>query len=178
MTKVDLKDAFLVVPIHPDFKKYLRFIYRRTLYQFNVLPFGLSTAPYLFTKLIKPFLSFLRYRDILCVGYIDDILIISSSFDQSRRDTLLAVTMLQKLGFIINWDKSVLTPSQNCQFLGFILFSDTLIIKLPMKKVKRVLNFASELLKVNVTALAFFLANRRQVAPARRNMCVFDDETA
>lgn len=75
LTKIDLKDAFFSVPVHKNYRKYLRFLHCGTLYEFNVLPFGLSTAPYVFTKLLKPFLSYLRSKNILCVGYIDDIFI-------------------------------------------------------------------------------------------------------
>ena len=38
MAKVDLKDAYLTVPIHSDHKKYLRFTWKK-LYQFKSLPF-------------------------------------------------------------------------------------------------------------------------------------------
>ena len=45
MVSLDLKDAYLQVPIHPDSRKYLRFIAFGQAYQFKVLCFGLSTAP-------------------------------------------------------------------------------------------------------------------------------------
>ena len=45
MVCLDLKDAYLQVPIHPDSRKYLRFIAFGQVYQFKVLCFGLSMAP-------------------------------------------------------------------------------------------------------------------------------------
>ena len=45
LVKVDLKDAYLLVPIHPNHHKYLQFQWQAQTYQFSCLPFGLSCAP-------------------------------------------------------------------------------------------------------------------------------------
>ena len=45
MIKLDLKDAYLQVPIHPDHQKFLVFEWSNRFYQFKCLPFGLFTAP-------------------------------------------------------------------------------------------------------------------------------------
>ena len=45
MISIDLKDAYLQVPIHPDSSKFLRFVVDDRVYQFKALCFGLSTAP-------------------------------------------------------------------------------------------------------------------------------------
>ena len=42
---IDLSDAYLRIPIHPNSRKYLRFCYRSQLFQFTSFPFGLVTAP-------------------------------------------------------------------------------------------------------------------------------------
>ena len=49
--KIDLQDAYFHVPIHPSSRKYLRFAFENRVYQFRVLPFGLNTAPQVFTRL-------------------------------------------------------------------------------------------------------------------------------
>ena len=48
MVKLDLKDAYFAVPIHLADRKYLTFQFRSTIYQFECLPFGLSSAPRVF----------------------------------------------------------------------------------------------------------------------------------
>jgi hypothetical protein len=48
---LDLADAYLHVPFAEKDRKYLRFFVGETAYQFRVLPFGLSPAPRVFTKL-------------------------------------------------------------------------------------------------------------------------------
>ena len=49
--KIDLQDAYFHLPIHPSSRKYLRFAFHNRVYQFQVLPFGLNTAPQVFTRL-------------------------------------------------------------------------------------------------------------------------------
>ncbi|CAB4007132.1 Hypothetical predicted protein, partial [Paramuricea clavata] len=56
LMKMDLEDTYYTVPIHQDHCRYLRviFYYRGNLYEFRCLPFGLSSAPRAFTKILKP----------------------------------------------------------------------------------------------------------------------------
>ena len=60
MTKIDLKDAYFAIPVSHTHQKFLRFTIRNRLYQFNCLPFGLSSAPWIFTKILKPVAAKLR----------------------------------------------------------------------------------------------------------------------
>lgn len=73
-TLVDLKNAYFSIPIHHASRKYLKFIWKGTLYEFTCLPFGLSSAPRVFTKIMKPVFSYLRSMGICCFYYIDDSL--------------------------------------------------------------------------------------------------------
>ena len=60
MTKVDLKDAYFMIPAHNSNRPLLSFIARGHHYQFTCLPFGLSCAPWVFTKTLKPVAAMLR----------------------------------------------------------------------------------------------------------------------
>ena len=51
---IDLKDAYFMIPIYEGHRKYLRFVWQGQLFQFTCLPFGLSSAPRTFTKILKP----------------------------------------------------------------------------------------------------------------------------
>lgn len=60
-------------------KKFLRFQIDSSLFEFNVIPFGLCTAPWTFTKLLKPVMSFLRNQGLRSTIYLDDILCIGDT---------------------------------------------------------------------------------------------------
>ena len=53
VASIDLSDAYLHIPIHPHSRKYLRFCHRSQVFQFTSLPFGLATAPQVFTMIVK-----------------------------------------------------------------------------------------------------------------------------
>jgi len=74
MVKMDLKDAYLQVPIHPDHQHLLSFQWEGKIYKFQCLPFGLSPAPRVFTKLLKPVVGFLRQNGCHLIIYLDDLL--------------------------------------------------------------------------------------------------------
>ena len=53
MISLDLLDAYFHVLVHPSHRKYLRFFIQGTVYQFRVMPMGLSSSPRAFTHLSK-----------------------------------------------------------------------------------------------------------------------------
>ena len=53
VSSIDLSDTYLHIPIHPNSRKYLRFCYKSQVFQFTSLPFGLATAPQVFTMIVK-----------------------------------------------------------------------------------------------------------------------------
>ena len=118
MTSIDLKDAYLHVPMHPEFKQFLRFSFDGVCYQFRVLPFGISTAPRVFTKLMLVAAQAVRARGRLCHPYLDDWLSRARSHQSSLDATQDIRETLLSLGWIINLKKSDLTPSQDLVFLG------------------------------------------------------------
>ena len=73
--KLDLQDAYFHVPIHPSSRKYLRFTFENRVYQFQVLPFGLNTAPQIFTRLGHTVTAYLHRQGISVIPYLDDWLI-------------------------------------------------------------------------------------------------------
>ena len=122
-TSVDLKDAYYTLPLHVDAKKYFRFLFDPTLYEFNVLVMGYSDALHIFTKVMKPVLSYLQHRGAMIVMYIDDALIVIPTEKQCQVDTTATLTLLDRLGLTVNTEKSSLQPTQEISYLGFLLNS-------------------------------------------------------
>ena len=76
---LDGLQAYLQVPVHPTSRHFIRFIVRDTVYQFQALCFGLSTAPQVFTRVMAPVSAILHSLGIRMRRYLDDWLVQSSS---------------------------------------------------------------------------------------------------
>lgn len=147
MCSIDLKEAYFLVPVSTEHRKYLRFVFEDTLYQFTALPYGLCTAPSTFTKLLKPVVSYLRRQGFLSTIYLDDYLCIGSTFEEcvANRDATLHI--FQCLGLIVNYEKSTLTPETACKFLGFIINSHSMTLELPQDKQISIKTLLSKFMK-------------------------------
>ena len=64
MIKLDLKDAYLQIPICQEHQHLLQFQWNARVYQFQCLPFGLTSAPRVFTKVLKPVVGTLRQMGV------------------------------------------------------------------------------------------------------------------
>ena len=115
---IDIRDAYLHVPMHQAVRKYLRFVVNKKVYQFTCLPFGLATSPREFTKLLRPVVSLLRQQGVKLHVYLDDWLIRADTPEEAQLHSQTIIKVLQFLGWIINFEKSDLTPSQDFQFIG------------------------------------------------------------
>ena len=139
MASVDLKDAYYSIPVHPEHRKYLMFKWEGQYYQFTCLPNGLSSAPRVFTKILKPVYSHLRSIGHICMGHIDDsLLLVAYSLGSCRKNIYDTVNLFTLLGFTIHPVKSVLEPTQTIQFLGFVIDSVAMTVKLPPSKAAKV----------------------------------------
>jgi len=76
MVKLDLKDAYLQVAIHPHYHHFLQLQWRGSTYQFKCLPFGPSVAHCVFTKMLKPVVGQAGTGLII---YLNDLLILHQS---------------------------------------------------------------------------------------------------
>ena len=122
--KIDLQDAYFHVPIHPSSRKYLRFAFKNRVYQFQVLPFGLNTAPQIFTRLGHTVTAYLHRQGISVIPYLDDWLIHHPDRQVLLRHQALLLDTLDLVGFILNRKKSELDLTQDLQFLGIHLRLD------------------------------------------------------
>ena len=123
MVKLDLQDAYFLVPISPEHYKFLRFFWKGNLYEYLCLAFGLCSAPRVFTKLLKPVVAYLRERGIRIIIYLDEMLILNTSRDGILADLKIIIVLLKSLGFIINFKKSIVVPQQVIEYLGMLINS-------------------------------------------------------
>lgn len=72
MFKFDLSSGYHHIDLHPSMFKYFGFSWSGKSYVFTSLPFGLSSAPFIFTKILRNLVRFWRERGIYIVLYLDD----------------------------------------------------------------------------------------------------------
>ena len=154
MCKLDLKDAYFSVPLHRRSQKFIRFQFQGRTYQFTCLPFGLTSAPRIFTKILKPVTGFLRKMGVRIIVYLDDMLIMNSTLDGARKDIMILKLILENLGFLINLEKSIFVPVQIIEFLGIIVDSTNMRFLLPDEKVAVIQKECRQLVSSQVTSLS------------------------
>lgn len=110
LVSLDLKDAYFSIPIFKPHRKFLRFKWSDQTNEFTCLPFGYSLAPRVFTKVLKPVISYLRTNGYKVVIFLDDILLIGSSVKECLSQLSSLRDLLESLGFVINVNKSQLIP--------------------------------------------------------------------
>ena len=151
---MDLKDAFLHIPISGSFWKFLRFHWLGSLFEWRVLPFGLKCSPRVITKVIKPVLAFLRTTwGILISIYIDDILLQGTSPTQVYLHAQVTALLLMVLGWSLNWKKSDFIPKQQTIHLGFVLDSVTMTVSCPPDKIVRLQSMCREVMKSGIVTV-------------------------
>ena len=110
---IDIRDAYLHVPMHHAVSRYLHVVVNQQVYQFTGLPFGLANSPQEFTKLLQPVVALLRQQGVKLHVYLDGWLIRADTPEQAKLHAQTTISVLQFLGWIINYEKSDLVSSQD-----------------------------------------------------------------
>ena len=80
----DIKSGYHHIDIIPPDQGFLGFSWSKDrfirFYKFTVLPFGISTGPYIFKKVPRPSVRYWRLQAIRIVVYLDDGLGVSPTF--------------------------------------------------------------------------------------------------
>ena len=125
MFTYDLKSGYHHVDIRPTQNKYLGFAWERDgtvqFYVFTVLPFGLATACYIFTKLLRPLVKLWRRSGVKIVMYLDDGIGAAAGRENARRASCLVRDSLVNAGFVFHIEKSCWEPASIAKWLGFLL---------------------------------------------------------
>ena len=155
--RIDLKDAYLSVPMSEHSQPYLAFRWREQIYCWTRLPFGLKSSPRVFTKLLKPVVAKLRQEGIHLIVYLDDFLLIAESAAQVERQAQRACQLLEDLGYTVNAEKSCLTATQQVTFLGYVIDSVAMQLSVPQDKQQQIKSSVQHLLLADVVTLRALL---------------------
>jgi len=118
-SRIDLKDAFLQIPLHENSKELTTINTPFGLYQYNYLPFGLTTSPSIFQSIIDNSIN-----DLSCtVAYQDDIIVFSATKDQHVAQLDKVIDRLLSYNIKINITKSVFCVN-SLTYLGYKVSAD------------------------------------------------------
>ena len=175
-TSLDFKDFYYSVAIHKNYRKYFKFFWNGKLYEFNALPQGFAAAPRLVTRLMKPVFASLRQRGHVSTGFIDDSLLIAPTWRDSCTNTWDSAQLFTDLGFVIHPTKTVFIPCQEIQYLGAIINSHFMHVRLPDDKVKNILSLVDQALAHGVPTIremARLVGNLVATSPAIEHAQLF-----
>ncbi|CAJ0942839.1 unnamed protein product [Ranitomeya imitator] len=128
------REAYLHIPVCARHQRCIPFAILDNHYQFTALPFGLASAPRVFTKVMAAVMAILRSRGILIIPYLDDLLIKGSFRRDCAQSLQVTLDILTPLGWIINQEKSTLTPSQHLTILSMEFDMNLVRVFLPNDK--------------------------------------------
>ena len=118
MISFDLKSEYHHVDIHKEHWKYLGFAWNNgpivQYYVFCVLPFGLATACYFFTKLMRPLVKYWRGPGLRIIVYLDDGIAAIAGEQAACAASCKVQEDLHQAAFVVNVSKCNWEPRQKC----------------------------------------------------------------
>ena len=175
--KFDLKSGYHHIDIHPDHQQFLGFSWNfdgvQKYYVFNVLPFGISSAGHIFTKVLRTFVNYWRAFSFPVIVYLDD----GWACDNLERCQIMSDKILNTLlaaGFLSNYDKSIFTPVQSIDWLGFTWNLKDGVLEVPLKKMIKLRDKISFVLQEKSTTariLAGVVSKIISLIPALGSVC-------
>ena len=137
MAKIDIAHAYRNVPVHPEDRLLLGMRWQEAVYIDTVLPFGLRSAPKIFSALADT-LEWILLRNQVphIIHYLDDYFTAGApGSDQCAQHLETITSICNKLGFPLAKDK-VEGPSTVLTFLGILLDSSKMELRLPVEKLQ------------------------------------------
>ena len=137
LVKADIKEAYRMVPIHPNDQHLLGIWWEDSVYIDRMLPFGLRSAPKIFSAIADTLQWILLQQGIKHIlHYLDDFILVASSLDQAHSDKSTLITTFHHLG--VPLEVSKLEGPSNClTFLGIEVDTEALMFHLPPNKLQR-----------------------------------------
>jgi len=159
-------------------QKYLGFAWRvdaiEKYFVFTVLPFGLSSVPYLFMKLMRKIVRYWRSLAYPIINYLDDGWC-CLDFENCKKVSDSIKKDLKSAGLIVNNEKSVWEPRQKLEWLGFLWDLETGSIQIPVRKITQFKESIRSVLnsphKVSARILASIIGQIISMSFAFGNVC-------
>ena len=140
LAKFDISRAYRLLPVHPSTRPYFGMFWRDHYYIDLAVPFGLRSAPRVFTRFADVLQVILTVRgDVANIQhYLDDFLLAGPpGSQQCRKDLDECRTICKDLGVPLAEDKTE-GPASSISYLGFILDTEAQELRLPPEKLEKI----------------------------------------
>jgi transposase InsO family protein len=117
----DLRSGYFQVMMEEEDKGKTSFVTRSGLYQFKVMPFGVTNGPATFQRLMDLTMAGLNYQ--ICLVYLDDIILMSRTVEEHLERLVLILDRLRKAGLKLKPSKCSLLQKR-IHFLGHVVSED------------------------------------------------------
>ena len=137
MAKVDVKSTYQNIPVHPEDRWLMGMTWRESVFVNVALPFGLRSAPKIFTA-VADVVEWItrRKRAKFVVHYLDDFLVMGAPATNECSEALKGLfNTFELLGLPVALDK-LEGPASKLMFLGFELDTEALEVWLPQRKLE------------------------------------------
>jgi hypothetical protein len=149
----DIESGYHHLDINHNFWNYLGFSWSfggvERYFVFRVLPFGLPSACYLFTKMCKPFVARWRSLGIFAILYIDDGMFGCRSLSDAQSASSLVKSDLKDSGWKYSEKKSIWEPRQLGEWLGIVIDTIRMLFVIAEKKIVKLKSVLSGLLQLS-----------------------------
>ena len=138
LIKLDIKDAYRIVPVHPADYPLLGISWRDQVYIDRALPFGLRSAPKLFNA-VADFIAWVLVNQGInhLLHYLDDFLLLVTPHSNQGEEVLrIAQQTLKTVGVPVAINKTQ-GPTPILTFLGILIDTHTFELRLPQDKLTR-----------------------------------------
>ena len=144
LVKLDLKDAYRMVPVHPQDHPLLGISWEGSTYVDRSLPFGLRSAPKIFTAVADMLAWAVHCNGVRYVlHYLDDFLLLGSPGSSEAGLALSSATRtFQTLGVPVA-DHKTEGPATTLSFLGILIDTNRFQLRLPAEKLARLRSLVS-----------------------------------
>ncbi|GFY35470.1 retrovirus-related Pol polyprotein from transposon 17.6 [Trichonephila clavipes] len=121
---LDLRNGFFHVDVDEDCRKYTSFIVPDGQFEFNKVPFGLSTSPGVFQRYVSSIFRDLTRKGIV-ISYLDDLVIPAKNEQEGLEKLKIIFEVAKKYGLEIKFKKCQFLKKK-VEFLGHTVESGTI----------------------------------------------------
>ena len=148
LVKADIQEAYRMIPVHPEDQHLLGVRWEGTVYIDRVLPFGLRSAPKLFSAVADALHWILHKKGIKkSLHYLDDFILVVANCQMALRQKDILLATFEELKVPIEQSK-LEGPSTCLSFLGIEIDTKSLQLRLPSSKLSNLKETLAECIQL------------------------------